>query len=176
MVERPVGAANRVVVVVVRVVDVEDVDALELQALEALVDRAHDPVVAEVEDGIDRRRALEILAGLGRRVGAEEPADLGREHELVAWFVVQRLAHAHLREPGTVQGRGVEMPDPGLPCARDHRKSLVLGHRFVKTGERRGAEAEARHLEGGPAQPGALGCVHEVTARRSPACGRCPCR
>ncbi len=45
------GATDGLLPVVVRVVDPETIDAIDAQALEAVLDRAHDAVVAVVVDG-----------------------------------------------------------------------------------------------------------------------------
>src|SRR5690348_3804478 len=96
---------------VVRVVDVKDVDAVETQSLEALLERPHHTFIGEIECWIHRRDTAKRLAWFGRRVSAEQAADLAREREGVARFLLQSLPDAQLGEAVAIKGRGVKESD-----------------------------------------------------------------
>ena len=157
-VERGVGARDGVLVVVVRVVDVQDVDAVETEPLEALLDRAEHPVVAEVEDRIQGRDASpDRLARLGGRVRAQQAPDLRREHEVVARPPGEDTAEALLRQAEAVEGRGVEEADAPLPGQLDRRVRGLVADRLEQPAERCGAQPRARELDHAAAQTAPAG-------------------
>ncbi len=158
-IERSICVSQGVVVVVVGVVDVEDVDAVEAQPSQALMERPHDPVVAEIEHRVDRRRAAPGLAGLGQRVRAEESANLARKREFVARLLRENLAHSRLGEPVPVQGRGVEEADAGVPSALDDSHPGGFVNRLEQSTQRGGAKPESGDRQGGAAEGDSLGWI-----------------
>src|SRR5260370_23407498 len=109
---------------VVWIVEEQDVKPVEPGPPEALRNRRHDPVVTEVPNRSYRRDVLvegfaEIeLALIARRVGAEQPANLGGYDDLVTWKSRHGSAHPLLakalsreRRPGEIS---TAMPD--IPC------------------------------------------------------------
>src|SRR5262245_65673600 len=88
------GAADGIVVVIIRIVDEQDVDAIEPQACEAVLHRTHHAVVAEIELRPLGRRALVVIVfrcGTGR---AQHAADLGGDCKGVALLPAQKTAQA----------------------------------------------------------------------------------
>jgi hypothetical protein len=77
-------------------VDIENVDARQAQALQAVLDRAHDAVMRIVVDDVEPQRvpALEPRRGLRHRV--QQPPDLGRQYPLASWLIAQRIADGAL--------------------------------------------------------------------------------
>jgi hypothetical protein len=169
LVERAVRAMQGVVEVAVRVVDVQDVQALDAEPLAAFLDRAHDAVVGEVEDRVHRRGPEERLPGLGRRVGAQQPAYLGRQRELLSRLAAQHLACALLAETVAIQRSGVEEADATLPGSLDHGQRVLLEDRPIESRQRGGAEAEPRDREAGTAELDRLCRVHssKISGNRS---------
>src|SRR5690242_6866943 len=137
-----------------RVVHEDDVDAVEPEALEALVERGANPERAEIEDRADalRLRKRRCLSGGG---GAKQPADLRREHELVAWLALQHRADEPLRSSVAVQRRDVEQADAAIPGALDHRRRGFLAHRLEQAAVRPAADAEPRRGRRQRHSPGA---------------------
>ena len=118
------------------------------KALQAVLDRAHDAVVGVVVDQAERQAALELAMVERRRIARLEQApDLGREHELVALLVAQRLAETVLGQAEAVVRRGVEIADAGVVAGLDRGARLLIGERLVHVAERRPAEAHDRDLD-----------------------------
>jgi hypothetical protein len=156
VIERSVCALDGVVVVVVGVVDVQDVDAVETQALQALFEGAHDAVVRKVEDRVDGRDAHESLSWFRRRARSQQPADLGRQDELVPRLAAQHRPEPLLGQAVAVQGRGVEEPDSSIPGRLDDSVRVLIGDGLIETAERCGPEAEASDTQSGAPELGAL--------------------
>ena len=134
----------------------KDVDALEAEPLEAFLDRAHDPVVAEVEHRVDRWSASEGLAWLGRDVCAQESPDLRGEGEVVARFVLERFSDPDLCKAMPVQGRGVEGADARIPGPLDDGYAFGLFDRLEEARKRGRAQAEASDRQAGSPEGNAL--------------------
>ena len=158
MVQRLVGAVKRFIEMVVRVVDVKDVDLVDAEPRHALVDGAHDAVVGEVEDGIERWRFRKGVA-LRRPAGPEQLAHLGREDILVARLAAQNRAKTLLRKSVSVLRGGVEETDSRRPRGLDDPMRLVVRQRLEQTAQRSGAEAKPRDFERRAAEPDTLGRV-----------------
>ena len=169
LIERAVGAAQRLVVVVVGVVDVQDVDPADGQALEALLERPHHAVIGEIEHWIERRGAVEHLAGLGRRIGAKKPADLGRERVVGARLLAQDPAEMALREAEAVEGSGVEEAQTFLPGPVDDLQRVGLADGAEQAAQGRRPQAKTRDHQPGPAKPDAFASFQlDGSARASP--------
>jgi hypothetical protein len=140
---------------------------IEPEPLQALLDRAHDAVVAVVEHGPFRRRAL--VEAVGPRIvapgAAQQAADLGRQHERSPGLAAQEAAEPLLGEAEPVERCGVEVADAEIPGARDGRLGVGIADRREQPAERRGAEAKPRDLERRWAELSARD-VHGRLARR----------
>src|SRR5689334_8859136 len=126
----------------VGIVNEQNIHPVELEAFEALLDRAHRRVVGEIEDRVDRRRALPRLANLRRRALTQKAPDLCGDDELIAWLGAQDRAEPLLGKAESVEGRGVEVADARAPCGLDHTMGLVFAHSLEQAAERRCAEPE----------------------------------
>lgn len=71
-----------------------DIDAVKPQAFEREVQRAHDAVVGIVVAHLPRRDLEELADAVAqlRRTALQDPADLGRQHEVVAGHFAQERA------------------------------------------------------------------------------------
>ena len=129
------------------------------ESLEALVDRAPDAVRAVVEHDVAARGVrvervvlavaslvVEVLGARQRRGRHDEPADLRRQHELVARPSREARTHPALGGAVAVQRRDVERPDAERPGVPDEGDRVGVGDRPVEPADRRPAEPEA----GGP--------------------------
>ena len=88
----------------VQVMDQQQIDARQAEALQAVLEAAHDPIVAVVEAMLEFQAAapeavLEILRIVE---GAEQPADLGGQHVVGARTAIQRTTEAMFALPSTV--------------------------------------------------------------------------
>jgi hypothetical protein len=155
-VERAIRAAQRLVVMVVRVVDQQHVDTIEGEPREAFLDRAHHTVIREIENGIERRDALERLVWVGGRVGAQQTPDLGGQDEFVARLGAQHRAETALGQTAAVERRGVEEPDTCVPGRLDDAMTFVVGQGLVQAAERGSAQAKLRDLEPSAAEGDSL--------------------
>src|SRR5258708_25455367 len=115
LVEGPISPAQRLIEKVVGVVDVKDVHPLQSQAFQTRLERAHDPVVGEVENWIEGRRAKPALVWLWRSALLEQPADLRRECQLTARPVAQDVAEAALGQTKTIKRCCVEQTQTRVP-------------------------------------------------------------
>ena len=70
LVERRISSLDGLIVMVIRVMDVQDVDSVSLQPLQALIERAHHAVKAEIKYRLEGRRVVKLIflqrAGLNR--------------------------------------------------------------------------------------------------------------
>ena len=132
----------------VEVVDQQDVDPPGAKALQAVLDRAHDPVIGVVVDQAERQAALELaMVESGRIARLEQAPDLGREHEFGALLVAQRFAETVLGQAETIVRGGVEIADAGVVAGLDRGARLLIGERLVHVAERRPAEAHDRDFD-----------------------------
>ena len=145
---------------VVGVVNVDDVDAIEAEALEALAERTERTVVGEVEDRLERQRALVRRVRLA--TGAEHAPDLRREHELATWAPAEGVSEAALRETGSVERGRVEEAEPVLPRPVHDRTGVGVGNRLEETADRRAAESELGDGQPGAAEANACRRVHRL--------------
>lgn len=160
--ERPVAAvAQRAHVSRVRVpmlvgadvVHIKDVDPPEAKPLPAVLDRAQDAVTRIVVDRVERHHVVR-RAAVGRP-GArpQEPADLGREHPLIALLGAQRVADGALGLAEPVIGRGVDIAHASLPRGADNRLGFGARDRDAGAAEGGAAQPERRHFERGSPDP-----------------------
>ena len=133
--------------VIVGVVYVQHVDAVQSEPGQALLDRAHDSVIGEVEDGIERRHALVCLTWLRRRIATQQAPHFGGKHEFVARLGLQHHPQAVFGESVPIERRRVEEANARPPCGLDDAVCLVVGHRLEQATQGRAAEAEPSHLE-----------------------------
>src|SRR5258708_3568146 len=140
LVEGPISPAQRLIEKVVGVVDVKDVHPLQSQAFQTRLERAHDPVVGEVENWIEGRRAKPALVWLRRSALLEEPADLRRECQLTARPVAQDVAEAALRQAKTIKRCCVEQTQTGIPRLDGDCMRVAVLNRPVHPTQGSGAE------------------------------------
>src|SRR5260370_14805859 len=140
LVEGPISPAQRLIEKVVGVVDVEDVHPLQSQAFETRLERAHDPVVREVENWIEGRRAKPALVWLRRSALLEEPADLRRECQLTARPVAQEDAAAAARQAKTIKRCCVEQTQTRIPRLDGDCMRVAVLNRPVHPTQGGGAE------------------------------------
>ena len=113
------------------------------EALQTVLERAHDPVVAVVEHRLELEAADPLVLD---RAGFERPAqqssDLGRDDEVVALLAIERPAEAMLGLPAAVPGRGVEIAHAAVP-RRSRRSPPPRRPRPCRT-DRRAAPCRGR--------------------------------
>ncbi len=145
----------------VEVVHQQDVDPPGAEPVQAVLDRAHDAVVAVVVDLGERQRAFElaVVEGVGM-AGLEQAADLGRQHEALARPVAQRRADPVLRQAEAVEWCRIEQADAGIVGGAHRRLGLRVGDRPVHVAERRAAKAELGHGQTGSAEHTRIASSH----------------
>ena len=133
------------VVAAVAVVQEEDVDAVGAEALQAVLEGAHDAVVAVVDLGAERGGSGEEGVGDGpgggRAAGGEAPAGFGGE-DGAGGQTAQGGADAVLGEAEAVERGGVDVGDAGGDGGLDGGHGGVFGLGLVEVAEAGGAEAE----------------------------------
>src|SRR6185436_15140861 len=178
-----VGLADRRRPVVVRIVDQGDVDPVEAETGQALVDRSTDTIGAVVEHRPDgpgpdvegvlspvERLSIDVGAGRDLGRGPVEPADLGRQHVLVARPCRERPAESSLRGAVAVQRSHVERSDPDVPPVVDDADRLGVGHSREQPTDRRPAQPEPGQTEPGPSERQAFGRLewHAISSTTTP--------
>ena len=157
---------------VVRVVDQRDVDPLEPEPLEALLERTADTIGAVIENDPGRLRVdvigvlpavkglpIDVGARRDRRRLADQPADLRRQHDIVARAVGEGRTHPPLRRPVAVEWGCVEVPHAQRPGVADRGDGFSIPDGAEETTDRGATEPESRDLEAGPAERHALGVI-----------------
>ena len=91
---------------------------------------------------------------------SEDPADLGRDDQLVARLGPQNPPEPVLAERPAIEGRGVEVADAGVPRRLDCCLGDLVGQRPEEVADRRTAEAERREHDLGLAEAGAREGIH----------------
>src|ERR1700733_10436214 len=132
----------------VEIVDQQEIDAVDAKALQAVLERAHDAVVAVVEHRLELRPADPLVfdrAWLQRP--PQDAADLTRDDELAAGFTIKRPADTMLGLPAAVPGRSVEIAHAPVPSGADDRRRLVVLDHLEEITERRRAEAELGYAD-----------------------------
>ncbi len=133
----------------VEIVDREHVDPVEAEALEAVLVGPHDGVVAVVEASVEAQaarpeRVLSLAAARNRR---EQAPDLRRDHDAVAFDLTHEASDPVLAQPEPVLWRGVDQCHTFFRGGLEHRLGAVVADEREQVAERRGAEAQPRHLE-----------------------------
>ena len=142
--------------------DQQQIDARQAEALQAVLEAAHDPVVAVVETVLEFQSAapeavLEVLRVVER---AEQPADLGGQHIVGAWTAIQRAAEAMLALPAAVPRRRVVVADAGVPRGLQRGAGISVLDHVEQVAQPGAAEAELRELDVGAAKFAAGERVH----------------
>ncbi len=158
--EGRVGVIQGGLPMAVRVVDVQDVNALQPETLEARLDRAADAVRGVVEHHLPAahprvERVVLITEGLwvdvvpgpdsARR--ANQPADLGRQHELVPGPAREGAAHRPLGRAVAIQRGNVEVADPDRPGVLHRRRRVRRRHGLEQAADRRPAKGQPGDLQ-----------------------------
>ena len=133
------------------IVDIKDVDPRQPEPLQAVLVGAHDPVIRIVVDRVERQRMTAAVGVHAGRVRAQQAADLGREHPVVARPVAQRVADRALGLADAVERRGIDIAHPGLPGGRDDRLGRLPCNIDPAAAQGRAAETEFGHHEPGAA-------------------------
>ena len=131
---------------VVGVVHEHHVEPVEPEPVQALLDRTQHAVAGVVELRCLPAGDAED-AGIAVGVRSEQPPDLRRHDERVAWVAAQSRAQPRLGESVAVERRGVEEADPGVPGRRDRGDRLVVVHRLEQVAEGRAAEPDPGDLD-----------------------------
>ena len=97
------------------IVHIENVDPRQAEALKAVLERAHDPVIRIVVDRFERQRVSPAIGEDAGRVAAQQPADLGRQHPFAPRTVAQHVADATLGLADPVVRRGIDVAHAGGP-------------------------------------------------------------
>ena len=135
----------------VEVVDQQQVNGVEAQPLQAVFPRAHDAIVPVVEAEVkgqaaDPEALLERMEIAG---GGEHPADLGREHEVAALLLAEKVAEAVFAFAIAVKRGGVVVADAGVPSRLQGVLGLGFTDRIEKLAQRGTAKAEGAQLDAG---------------------------
>ena len=151
--------------VLVWVVDVDDVDPGETEALEARFNRSADTVRRVVEDhptpagigvigvGPLAQRLTVDLVALAHVAGRpDQPADLGREHELIARASRQRRSHGPFRGAIAVERGDVEIAHAERPGVIDDRHRVPGLDRLIQPADRGSAKGEPGHGQRRPSE------------------------
>src|SRR6516225_6536741 len=93
----------------VQVVDQQQIDAWQAEALQAVLEAPHDPIVAVVETVLEFQSTTpEAVFELLRVVeGTKQPTNLGGQHIIGTWTAIQRPAEAVLALSAAVPRRRV---------------------------------------------------------------------
>ena len=132
----------------VDIMAVDDVDAIEPKPLEREIERAHDAVVAVVENLAARRRLEEpgLEGAIFRPAELQQAPDFGRDQVGVARLGAEEAVQPRLGQAKPVDRRGVEMAAAGGPGGVERSARLLLRDRPIEIAERRGAETELGEL------------------------------
>ena len=153
----------------VQVVDQQQIDARQAEALQAVLEAAHDPIVAVVEAMLEFQSAAPeaVLEVLRIVEGAEQSADLGRQHVVGARAAIQRTTEAMLALATAIPRRGVVIADAGIPRRLQGGAGVGIIDHVEQISQPGAAEAELRELDVGAAEFAARKRVHwGVTANR----------
>ncbi len=131
------------------IVNPDDIQAVGAQALEAVLDGTQRGIGGVVVDDLVRPAMGEHPGLLAQVTGGDvfdfvedHPADLAAQHILVPRMPGQGLAEADLRQPGTVERRGVEVTHTLLPGGLDGGERFVLGNGPEHVAQRGGAKTQ----------------------------------
>ena len=129
----------------VEVVDDQGVDLRHSEALQAVLERAHDPIVTVVVVGLELQPAYPSLR-LGRRIDrrTENPTDLGRQDHVVPRLTVEETANAVLALPVAIERSRVVVADALRPSRREGRLRVPFRDLDEKVAERRATEPQLR--------------------------------
>src|SRR5271166_1608888 len=137
----------------VKIVDQQEIDAVDAEALQAVLERAHDPVVAVVEHRLELQSPGPLILDRARfQRPAQHAADLGRDDELGAGLAIKRSADAVLRQPAPVPGGSVDIAYALVPRSPNNRRRFVIFDHLEEVAERRGSEPEFGHADVRPAE------------------------
>ena len=97
------------------VVHIEDVDPRQPEPLQAVLERAHDPVIGVVVDGLERQRIAAFRVRGRGPARTQQASDFCRQYPFVARDPAHCIADATLGLADTVIGRRVDVAHPGRP-------------------------------------------------------------
>jgi hypothetical protein len=145
------------------IVGIEDVDLREAQALQTVLERAHDSVIGIVIDRIERHRTSEPW--IQRRIWTrtQQTANLCRQHPLIAGHFSQRISDDAACLTKAVKRRGIEIADAGRPSRTHNLFRDRAGNRDAMTAKRPCSEPENRHSEARTPQRARLEAHHTAS-------------
>src|SRR6266700_7020808 len=125
------------------IVDERDVDPIETQALQTVFDRAERAIMGIIEPLPERQHAdIPVLISRRGGVWAQEPADLGRDHEALALDPAQRGADAMLAQTAAVVGRRIDVAHAELERALHGREGVLIADGCEEIAQRCRAETD----------------------------------
>jgi hypothetical protein len=129
------------------VVHIEDVDLRQAKPLQTVLERAHDPIVGIVVDGVERHR-MPTLPGLGRsQARAKQTSDFRRQHPFVTWYPAHRIPDATLGLAETVIGRRIDIADSSRPGRVYDGFGLLAADLDAATAKCRAAQSQRRDFK-----------------------------
>src|SRR5215469_6107949 len=129
------------------VMHVKDVDPRKAEALQAVFERAHDPIIGIIEYVLERHRMAQRAVSAGLSLRAQQPTRLGREHPVTARQFAQGVADNPAGLSEAIEGRSVEITHAGRPRCFYNRLAVVSGDRDAMSAEGSGTEPQDRHSE-----------------------------
>ncbi len=131
----------------------QDVDPVDSEPLEAVLERAHDAVVAVVKHRLKLEAAEPlILDGVGAERPAQDAANFGRNDILIARLAIERAAERMLGQSAPIPRGRIEIAHAAVPSRADDRRRLIVLDLVEELAERRGAKAELGHADIRPAK------------------------
>src|SRR2546421_9660712 len=109
--------------------DIENIDPCQAEALKAVFERAHDPIVGIIEDILERHRKPQRTRSTGIRMGPQQPSCLGRQDPIFARQLAQRIADNSARLAETIERRSIEIANTGRPPRPYNRLSFFSSDR-----------------------------------------------
>ena len=170
------GLGDGLVQILLGVVHEDDVHPVQAEPLEALVEAAADPVGGVVPPPHQVVGDVEQVGvtSAGPRVRLEQPAHLGRHHELLPRPARQGCAEPPLRQAQPVVRGRVEVAEARVPGRVERRPRLLVGQRGVQVAEGRCAEAQLGDLHLGAAEPSTPQAARRLLMLHTPSLGPGP--
>jgi hypothetical protein len=144
---------------IVRIVHMQNVEPVDADALQALLDRLADTVVAEVphrspgRDLLIEGDSVVVLGVIARGPLAQQPPHLGRDDQSGRRRLRDGLPRALLGQPVPVQRGGIDVAHPARQRATDHVHGVGVADRLQEVPKGGRPQADSRHEEIGVPDP-----------------------
>ena len=150
------------VVTEIQVVNDREVVSRHSEPQLALLVGAHDPVVGVVEDDLEAQAARPRRGAEARRISwrPQPAADFRGQHVLTRRPVAKTSSGAQLRKPAPIPGRGVEVPDAGVPRRAKTGERVLFGDVDEQLADGRAAEAHLREPHVRPPELSGVRGIH----------------